>query len=149
MNKAFVKEPEPGVERCPQCGAPGDSVGEETLAFHIQAGHLAEIAKTANFCGTPSCEVAYFDSFERVILVSALKHPVYPKDLDAPICPCFGLTCAEIDQDLAEGVVTRTKAAVARAKSLEAQCRTQSPRGESCVGDVQRYYMQHKENSSM
>ena len=145
MNKAFVREPEPGVERCPRCGAPGDAVGEATLAHHVNTTQLSEIAKSANFCSTATCEVAYFDSFERVVFVSALKHPVYPKDIQAPICPCFGFTCAEIEQDISERVVTRTKAAIEHAKSPAANCRTQSPRGESCVADVQRYYMQRRE----
>ena len=144
MNKAFVREPEQGSERCPQCGAPGEPVQEVTLAAHVPSNKLPEIAKSANFCASPNCPVVYFDVFERVIVMSELAVGVYPKDPLAPICPCFGLTCDAIDQDIAEGVVTRTRDAVERAKSSEAQCQIKSPRGQSCVGDVQRYYMKHK-----
>lgn len=144
MNKAFVREPEQGVERCPQCGAPGEPVQEATLVAHVPADKLAEIAKAANFCATPSCPVVYFDAFERVVLARDLPQPVYPKNTQAPICPCFGFTCDKIDEDIAEGVVTRTKAAVERAKSAAAECLTRSPRGQSCVSDIQRYYMKNK-----
>ena len=145
MNKAFVREPDPGEERCPHCGTPGEPVGEETLAAQLPGDKLADIAKQANFCASPSCPVVYFDVFERVVLASDLPEPVYPKDLQAPICPCFGVSCQEIDQDVAEGTVTRTRAAVARAKSAEAECLTRSPRGRSCVADLQRYYMRQRE----
>lgn len=145
VNKAFVREPEQGIERCPQCGAPGEPVQEVTLMALVPSDKLAEIAKTANFCASPSCPVVYFDVFERVILTADLPLAIYPKDLQAPICPCFGLTCEAIEQDIAENVVTRTRAAVERAKSSEAQCQTRSPRGSSCVGDLQRYYMKQKE----
>lgn len=144
MNKAFVREPEQGSERCPQCGAPGEPVQEVTLVAQVPSEKLAEIAKTANFCASPSCPVVYFDVFERVILASEMSVAVYPKDSQAPICPCFGFTCEAIEEDISEGVVTRTRAAVERAKSSEAKCQTLSPRGQSCVGDVQRYYMKHK-----
>ena len=36
-----------------------------------------------------------------------LNKPVYPKNPDAPICACFGLTRQDIEQDVSEGVVTR------------------------------------------
>lgn len=117
---------------------------EVTLVAQVPTDKLAEIAKTANFCSSVSCPVVYFDVFERVILASDLPVKVYPKDVQAPICPCFGFGCEAIEQDIEEGVVTRTRAAVERAKSSDARCQTLSPRGQSCVGDIQRYYMKHK-----
>ena len=42
---------------------------------------------------------------------------------------------------ISEGQPTRVRALVARAKSAEAHCRTANPTGESCIGEVQRYYM--------
>ena len=44
--------------------------------------------------------MAYFDAFERAILSADLTKPVYPKDPDAPICACFGLTRRDIEQDV-------------------------------------------------
>lgn len=82
--------------------------------------------------------------FERTVLVSELKHSVYPKDFDAPICRCFGFTTSEIDLDLSEGGVSRTKALLERAKNESTHCETLAANGRSCIPDVQRYYMQHK-----
>ena len=144
MNKAFLREPDASGEFCPRCGSLGQPVNRDTIAAQLPSGADTSLAVTANFCPLPACDVAYFDMFERTVLVSALKHAVYPKQPDAPICPCFGFTCAEIDQDLDEGVVTRTKALLERAKSGATHCETSAANGRSCVPEVQRYYMQRR-----
>ncbi len=111
-------------------------------AFVDAAWH--SIAVPGNFCPTPTCDVAYFVGFQRVVTTADLRHPVYPKDPQAPLCACFGLTRDDIEQDLAEGGVARTRACVLRAQSAEARCVECSATGHSCVADVQRYYMQHR-----
>jgi hypothetical protein len=144
MNKAFVREPEPGAEHCPQCGSIGTPVPRELVSSRLKTGETCLLAVTANFCPGPQCEVAYFDMFERVVPITALNAPVFPKDPQAPICECFQFTTAEIDLDIAEGGVQRTKALLEKAKSSSAQCARLSASGRSCVADVQRYYMQHR-----
>ncbi|MFN0198205.1 MAG: hypothetical protein ACKVT0_15775 [Planctomycetaceae bacterium] len=144
MNKAFLKEPDALDARCPRCGTIGQSVGQATLQAHLPPEALLNIAESAWFCPTPRCAVAYYDLFERVVETSALFHPVYPKDPTAPICSCFGLTEADIDADIAEGVVTRTRAAVEQSKSDKAQCTIKSPHGQSCVAIVQGYYLKNR-----
>jgi hypothetical protein len=144
MNKAFIREPEPGSEYCPRCGSEGQAVSRETVLAHLPDNYSLQLAVTANFCPQPHCQVGYFDMFERVVLASELRQPVYPKDSQAPICPCFQFRCADIDHDLAEGVVTRTKALLAKAKSDAAHCERLAVNGRSCIGEVQRYYMQHR-----
>ncbi len=145
MNKAFVKEPEQTASaNCPRCGSLGMAVGEETLAAHLNETHRAAIANAAYFCPWPTCGVAYFDVFERTVPVDALLTPAWPKDSEAPICACFGFTTDEIDQDIAEDTVERTRALVEKAKSSRAQCLTKAASGHSCIADVQRYYMQHR-----
>ena len=125
----------------------GTSVSEPTLEAQLSSTLLAVIAKAAYFCPFPTCPVVYFDAFERVVTVDQLSSPVYPKDSDAPICACFGFTTDDIDQDIAEGGVQRTRDLLAKAKSSEAQCLTKSASGESCIAAVQRYYMQHRQGS--
>jgi NAD(P)H-nitrite reductase large subunit len=88
--------------------------------------------------------VVYFDAFERVILKSDLDKPVYPKDPNAPICACFDLTRHDIEQDVSEGVVTRVKAILEKAKSPQARCTQLAANGQCCVPYVQKYYMQCK-----
>jgi hypothetical protein len=106
MNKAFLREPDDHAPlKCPACGSLGVPVERETWQAHVDESAAEGLATSAYFCSFPQCEVAYFDMFERQVRVASLKHPVYPKDPQAPICPCFGFTTEEIDQDVRVGVV--------------------------------------------
>jgi hypothetical protein len=148
MNKAFVREPDQTAEYCPRCGSKGEPVVAKTLAAHLTAEQRGRIAATANFCPSPPCAVAYFDGFERVVLAADLAEAVYPKDPAAPVCACFGLTRADIDQDVREGTVTRTKAALERARSADARCLEKAANGRSCAAHVQKYYMQCRQETA-
>jgi len=142
MNKAFVREPDHTADYCPRCGSKGEPVGGTTLKTHLTDVQLGRITDPANFCPSPQCPVAYFDGFERVVLAADLQRPVYPKDPNAPICACFGLTRTEIEQDVREGVVTRIKAVLEKAKSPAARCTQLAANGRPCLASVQKYYMQ-------
>ena len=148
MNKAFVREPEHTADYCPRCGSKGEPVGAETVRAHLPEGKSPALADPANFCPLPRCEVAYFDAFERVILTGELNQPVYPKDPDAPICACFGLCRSDIEQDVREGVVTRVKAILEKAKSPEAHCSRLAANGQPCIAYVQKYYMQCRQRGA-
>ena len=146
MNKAFVREPDDdGRAYCPRCRSLGVAVQEATLAVQLKPEALDDLADTAWFCPFPTCEVAYFDQFDRVALTDALLKPVYPKDPRAPICPCFDFRTEAIDQDIADGGVARTRAVVEKAKTAAAHCATASPTGQSCIAEVQGYYMKHRD----
>lgn len=144
MNKAFVREPDLTEGRCPRCGSPGLPVYEETLRAHLSEGALRNLTDSAFFCSSARCPVVYFDLFDRVIEETAVRTPVYPKDPHAPLCACYGLTSDDIDRDITEGVVTRTRACVEKAKLPGAQCAVKSPSGQNCVAEVQRYYMKRR-----
>jgi NAD(P)H-nitrite reductase large subunit len=75
---------------------------------------------------------------------AAVPKKIYPKDPDAPICGCFGLTLDDIEQDVREGVVTRCRALIERAKSPEARCSIMSPAGQSCIPEVQKQYIKRR-----
>jgi hypothetical protein len=142
MNKAFVREPDNVADYCPRCGVKGEPVGWEAIRSYLPEGLAPTVADPANFCPSPRCDVVYFDAFERVMLAGELARPVYPKDPEAPICACFGLTRRDVEQDVSEGVVTRVKAIIEKAKSPEARCSRLAANGQSCVAYVQKYYMQ-------
>jgi len=142
MNKAFVREPEQTGDYCPRCGSQGKAVGVEVLKSYLTDQQRRGLAEPVNFCPSPKCGVAYFDGMERVVMASELACPVYPKDPTAPICACFGLTRHDIEQDVAEGVVTRTKAVLEKAKSTQARCAQMAANGEPCIAYVQKYYME-------
>lgn len=142
MNKAFVREPDITDDFCPRCGSKGETVGGETLKSYLSDDQRRTIAEPANFCPSPNCNVAYFDGFERMVLVTDIERPIYPKDSTAPVCACFGLTREDIDQDVEEGVKTRVKAILEKSKSPDARCRQAAANGKSCVAYVQKYYLQ-------
>ncbi len=142
MNKAFIREPDQTADYCPRCGSKGEPVGSETLQAFLTEPQRSAITDPANFCPAPKCEVVYFDCFGRTVSTAELPHGVYPKDPTAPICPCFGLAREDIEQDVAEGSPTRTRAVLEKAKSSAAQCRQKSANGQPCVAYVQKYYMQ-------
>ena len=142
MNKAFVREPDCTADYCPRCGSQGEKVGAEVLRFYLTDEQRHILAEPANFCPSPQCAVAYFDCFEQFVLATALSRPAYPKDPTAPVCACFGLTLQDIEQDVDEAVVTRTRAAVEKAKSPAARCAHRAANGRPCVAYVQKYYME-------
>jgi hypothetical protein len=141
MNKAFVREPDNSQPLCPRCGSVGVAVGPVTLAAHCDDPTRRRISESAFFCPAPGCKVAYFDSFERTVPCTALLASVYPKDPQAPVCACFGLTCDDIDQDLHEGTPVRVRRLLEKARSPEARCQSLSATGQSCIAEVQKYYM--------
>ncbi|MDZ7618055.1 MAG: hypothetical protein U1E05_13710 [Patescibacteria group bacterium] len=142
MNKAFVREPDQSADFCPHCGSKGEPVGSETLRAFLTDPQRRAFAESASFCPSPKCDVVYFDGFERTILTTAVERPVYPKDPAAPICGCFGLTVEDIERDVREGVTTRTRDTLEKAKAPAAQCRTMAANGRPCIAYVQKCYMQ-------
>lgn len=145
MNKAFCREPDGDTPPlCPACGHAGTGVGAATLAAHVRAGRADTLGEPAYFCGTPACDVAYFDLLERTIPVADAHGLFWPKDPAAPLCGCHGLTVDDVDRDLAEGVPTRVRSVVARAAATDAACATASADGRSCVARVQACYMRRR-----
>jgi Zinc binding domain len=142
MNKAFVREPDDdGRAYCPRCRSLGQPVGPGPLDTHVWPESRAKMHDAAWFCGYPHCEVAYFNQFEAVVTTGELRAPVYPKDLDAPICACFGLKYDEVEADVAEGTPTRIRDLLAKFKTPTANCATLAADGKCCIGAVQELYM--------
>jgi hypothetical protein len=142
MNKAFCKEPEQsGRPLCPRCGAEGQVVAEETLRAHLSAADAETLAEPVAWCDTESCPVAYFDTLERTIGIDRATGIHWPKDPAGALCACHGLTCEDVDADLAEGEPKRVRNIVRRAGEPGAECALRSADGRSCVTRVQRLYV--------
>lgn len=142
MNKAFVREPEPdGRAYCPGCGSLGVAVDSVTLDHHVDAESRAAIGEIGWFCNFSRCEVAYFDLFERVIRVNQLRHPVYPKDPRAAICPCFGFTAEDVEAAVQHRSPASIRELLAKSKTKEARCGILAPDGQCCMQEVQRLYI--------
>jgi len=144
MNKAFVREPDTTEIFCPKCGAAGVPVPWLAVEHHVPEAAQRKLAASSCFCTTPSCEVAYFDAMESLVLASDLLRPVYPKDQAAPLCQCFGLTREDVEADAAELVPVRIRELLAKSKSPAAHCDTSSPTGRCCMPEVQKYYFRLK-----
>jgi hypothetical protein len=140
MNKAFVRESDSTEVLCPRCGAAGAEVPRVTVETLVPTDLRLGLSATAFFCATPSCPVAYFDAFEATVPADALVRPVPPKNPAAPLCGCFGLTLADVEADVEEGVPTRIRELLAKSKSPAAHCETASPTGRCCLPEVQRAY---------
>ncbi len=142
MNKAFVREPEDdGRAFCPRCGALGVAVGAGPLDAHIRAESRRKMMEEAWFCGFARCDVAYFNLYDAVVTVDELRAPVYPKDLNAPICACFGLTYDDVEADVREGRPTRVRELLAKSKTSAARCHTLAASGQCCMSVVQELYL--------
>lgn len=144
MNKAFLREPDQTESRCPSCGTIGQSVGPITLTAQLPDELRRRFADSADFCRSEQCPIVYFDDFGAAVRREEIPHAIPLKDVEAPLCGCFGLTRDDIEQDIAEDVVTRTKAVVLKAQSSEARCTTHSPNGRPCLAEVQGYYIRCK-----
>ena len=142
MNKAFVREPEmDGRAFCPRCGTLGAPVESGPLDRYIKPQSRTKLGESAWFCSYAHCDVAYFNLFEAVVLVDELSRPVYPYDLDAPLCACFGLNYDDVEADIREGTPMRIRDLLQKSKSPEARCEALAPDGRCCMGTVQELYM--------
>ena len=142
MNKAFVREPEPDERAfCPSCGAVGFAVARTTLDHHIDVDSRSKLGTHAWFCPSPTCDTAYFDLLERVVLVDELQRSVYPKSIAAPICPCFGFTMDELDAAVSARSPALIRELLAKSKAAAANCATLAANGRCCMQEVQRLYI--------
>jgi hypothetical protein len=145
MNKAFVREPD--FERhtyCPKCGTISQHVWSGPLDHHVRPESRSKLGDDAWYCPNAHCEVAYFQPEGATIAVEELNDEVYPYDLDAPICACFGLTYDDVEADVAEGTPTRLRELLAKSKTPEARCAMLAVDGRCCLPVAQELYMRLK-----
>lgn len=145
MNKAFVRESEDsGQGNCPRCGSLGLLVGGDAVTAHLKPESQRAISRPAYFCETPSCDVVYFDHFERVATTGDVATAVFPKDPSAPICSCFGLTLDDVEEAADSGDLTRLRETIAKANAPDSRCTLLSPQGRKCTAALQRAYMRYQ-----
>jgi len=135
-----MKEPEPEEPRCPGCKGLGEPVGEPTLEAHLAADVRAPLGPSAFYCADPGCATAYFNGWGSSVPREKLTSTAYPKDPDAPVCSCFGLTAAEVVADARDGRKDRIKSVLERSEGPEARCVAKSPDGRCCRPLVSRLF---------
>ncbi len=133
MSRAFIREPEPAEPRCPGCKGPGEPVGLPTLEALLAPEDRAALGGAAFYCGDPACANAYFTAWGATVPAGRLRQTAHPKDPAGPICPCTGLTAADVVADAREGRKDRVRALRDRPES---ECVRRAPDGKSCVARV-------------
>ena len=142
VNKAFVREPDADARLlCPRCGSPGTAVGNGPVETYVRPESQAALRDAAWCCVNPACEIAYFNMFEQTVSVNELTTSVYPYDLNAPVCPCFGFTIDDVEADIEDGQPVRIRVLLAKSQSPQARCQTLAVDGQCCMREVQRLYM--------
>ena len=147
MNKAFVREPDPdGRVLCPRCGTLGVAVGSGPLDTHIIESVRSRMSDSAWYCSHAECDVAYFNMFEQMVFVKELRKAVYPYDMNAPICACFGFTWDDVDADSRADAPLRIRELLRKSKSPDARCQLLAVDGQCCIRDVQQLYLKLRGN---
>lgn len=142
MNKAFLREPDADVRvMCPRCATPGTAVDSGPLDTHILPQHRDRLLDRAWYCSQTSCDVAYFSNFGQIVLLSELRAAIYPYDINAPICACFGFGYDEVEADVLAGQPRRIRELLLRSQSAEARCSTVAVDGQCCMKEIQRLYL--------
>lgn len=147
MNKAFVREPDADAPAlCPRCGSAGTSVGNGPVQLYVRPESRDQLLNAAWCCVNPACDVVYFTIFEQFVRASELTVPVYPYDMDAPICACFGFSYEDILADADGEQPTRIRRLLAQSESPEARCAAVAVDGQCCMKEVQRLYRKLRAN---
>ena len=116
----------------------------ETLAAHVASDAAESLGEPVAYCGTDTCDVAYFDLLERTVPVAWSTGVPWPKDPDGALCACFGLTADDVDADILSGSVERVRNIVRQAGQPGTECVRRSADGRACTGRVQRYYLRRR-----
>lgn len=138
-----MKEGEAPDPRCPSCQSPGEAVGIVTLDAQLSPDDRKAIGDRAFYCPSPSCPTAYFSAWDAVVPLSRLRSRSWPKDPDAPLCPCFGLTVADIVNDARAGRKNRVLEIREEADAPDARCPSLAPDGKSCSAQVMRLFREN------
>lgn len=133
MSRAFMKEGENPDPRCPSCDAAGDPVGTVTLDGQVPAPLRSLLGDKAYYCPTPTCRVGYFNGWGSTLPAEKLQGPAYPKNPDAPLCLCFGLSAADLIADAREGKKARIQEIREEADAPDARCPRFMPDGKTCA----------------
>jgi hypothetical protein len=94
------------------------------------------------FCSTKDCDVVYFDSNNKVYLVSHIKVAVHQKDDSpiTPICYCFDWTKEKIKEYVEKGLTPNPVEHIREnIKENRCGCDVNNPQGSCCLANVTSY----------
>ena len=133
--------------KCPRCGGEGRSVRAETIKALVAplAWDRLSSSDGFRFCGSASCDVAYFNpSTGDLVFCADVVVPIFQKSADPQrlVCYCFTHTVAEIQQEARAGSGVSRVAADIKARCAQGldDCGRNNPQGSCCLGNVQRVF---------
>lgn len=138
-----MKEGEAPEPACPSCGTPGEPVGAQTLDAQVPTAHRGLLGDKAYYCATPTCRTGYYNGWGSTFPAEKIQNPKFPKNPDAPLCPCFMLSAADLIADAREGIKTRIQEIREEADAPDARCPKLSPDGRSCAAHAMRLFREN------
>ena len=137
---------------CPVSGTTSKKVPQETLDNLIVQNkrHLISEEVQYYYCSDVDCPVVYFSNKEAPVFEkSDLSVKVYSKDNgeDVNACYCFDWTRKRItDQIETTGSSTAFDEITEEVKAGRCECEKKNPKGDCCLGDVNRVVREAKED---
>jgi hypothetical protein len=136
---------------CPRSGSRGRRVDSITLKAML-AVSLGELRDTSYFfCKDADCPVVYFsEDRKQSFTTEQLRERVYQKEAandDVSICYCFRHTVGSIRVEILSGRENRLIDSInAAIQAGQCACDIRNPQGSCCLGNVQVFIKQLKQN---
>ncbi|MGH2569125.1 MAG: putative iron-sulfur cluster-binding metallochaperone [Bacteroidota bacterium] len=139
----------PDRAECPVSKTTSRKVQHRTVEHLVKPEKRALIADVQYyFCAEPTCNVVYFSTQDSTAFTKAdILVKVFSKDSsdDVNVCYCFDWTRGKIKEQINK--TGRSTASVEIAKEVKAGrclCDVKNPKGECCLGDVNRVVKEAK-----
>ena len=132
------------IIKCPVCKNKSKNVKLITLKSMLKPSALETLNAKENhyFCSTKDCDVVYFDSNNKVYLVSDINVAVHQKDdsPSTPICYCFDWTKEKIKEYVEKGLTPNPVEHIREnIKENRCGCDVNNPQGSCCLANVTSY----------
>lgn len=132
------------IVKCPSCKNISKNVLLITIKSMLKPSALETLNAKENhyFCSTKDCAVVYFDSNNKVYLISDIKVGVHQKDDSpiTPICYCFNWTKEKIKEYVEKGLTLNSIEHIREnIKEQRCGCDVNNPQGSCCLANVTSY----------
>ena len=132
---------------CPVNGEKGKPVQLITLKSLLKPSALETLNPHTDyfFCGTPDCQVVYFNSEGQGFTTDQIKVPVFQKyeGENVPVCYCFGWTRKRIQQEITQTRHSSVEDSIRKqVKARRCGCEVNNPQGSCCLANVCSYSQQ-------
>ncbi len=133
----------PARADCPVSKTPSRNVQRTTLEHLLKPDKAHSIQNVQYyFCSNPNCPVVYFPNEKAPYFTTDdVQVKVLAKDEadDVNVCYCFDWTRGRIKEEIAKsGKSTATLEIAREIKAGHCACDIKNPKGECCLGDVNR-----------